>query len=308
LADHEAGLHDLLTLPDERLVRALDDRDKYQPFGSVILDNFRSARQEISNVTWDAFATALDCDRGPIAKTGVHWQLLNEATAERLMSIFNDSPVTTLRRDDFVLGHMATLTNVMVTQLNAANQYREATPAFVAAVGELLADIGPEIGRLFGHPWRVGSLRQFELQPGAAGGRHLDNWPLAMRKLFILPRGATRRSGTTWFRMRDGKEMMLDSEKPIWAIFENSAVDHSLISSEIGRPTIEVDLVPALETSTDPYYAGINGWYPWFPTEKALLEGTRIAFTLALKSKIPAEQETPGALSRLVSPIRRLFS
>jgi hypothetical protein len=32
---------------------------------------------------------------------------------------------------------------------------------------------------------------------GTTGSRHLDEWPVSMRKLFILPCGSTRRSGTT---------------------------------------------------------------------------------------------------------------
>jgi hypothetical protein len=106
-----------------------------------------------------------------------------------------------------------------------------------------------------------------------------------MRKLFILPQGASKRSGTTWFQLRDGNELVLESDKPIWVIFENSVVLHAPIFSEKLRPTIEFDLLPAMETSLEPFYAGINGWYPWFPTEAGLLEGTRIALQISCGAK-----------------------
>jgi hypothetical protein len=51
------------------------------------------------------------------------------------------------------------------------------------------------------------------------------------------------------------------------------------------RPTIELDFAPARETSFEPYYAGTNGWYPWFPTEAGLLEGTRIAVSQVVRTR-----------------------
>ena len=48
-----------------------------------------------------------------------------------------------------------------------------------------------------------------------------------MRKIFVLPQGCGKRSSTTWFRRRDGHEFTLESEKPIWVLFENSVVLHA---------------------------------------------------------------------------------
>jgi len=179
---------------------------------------------------------------------------------------------------------MATLEPHILNLLNGSNDYREATPEFVELLSAYLSRIGPEVQKVLGHPWRVASIRQFYLRPKASAGRHVDGWPTSMRKLFILPRGATRQLGTTWFRLRDGREMMLESGQPIWAIFENSVVDHALVSSELERPTIEVDLLPATKTSTEPFYAGINGWYPWFPNEAGLLDATRVSLSFALSA------------------------
>ena len=51
----------------------------------------------------------------------------------------------------------------------------------------------------------------------------------------------------------------------VWTLFENSRVLHAPTPGKVKRPTIELDIVPALRTTTVPNYAGINGWYPLFP-------------------------------------------
>jgi len=127
-----------------------------------------------------------------------------------------------------------------------------------------------------GHPFRIASTRQFQLVPNRPlADRHLDGWPVAMRKIFVLPQGCGRRSSTTWFRLRNGEEFTLESEKPIWVLFENSVVLHAPISGVALRPTIEFDIVPARQTSFDVVDAGLGGWYPHFPTEAELHAGIR---------------------------------
>lgn len=298
------GLHDLLKLSDLQLAQAVDYREKSDSEVDVAMKNFQSARRLISLVTWNSFAAAIQCDVGPISETGVLWRPMDESIAASFLDNLEESPVAPLRRDDFAFGYMATLSNSILSYLNESNEYRDATgPKFVATLRGFLASVRTEIESELGHSWRVGSYRQFFLQSGTTGSRHLDGWPASMRKLFILPRGATRQSGTTWFRLRNGQELILDSERPIWVIFENSTIMHALMSSDIARPTIEVDLLPASSTSAEPFYAGNNGWYPWFPTDAGLLEGTRLALSLA---------ENGGSrlqlLPNLMSPIRRFFS
>ncbi len=83
--------------------------------------------------------------------------------------------------------------------------------------------------------------------------------------MFILPQGATPRLGTTWFTRRDGREITIDEPGPVWTLFENSRVLHAPTPGKLKRPTVELDIVPALRTTTVPKYAGINGWYPLFP-------------------------------------------
>ena len=161
--------------------------------------------------------------------------------------------------------------------LNSSNHYRKLTPACRALLAEFLSTAGPW-STAIGHPFRIASTRQFQLVPNRPlADRHLDGWPVAMRKIFVLPEGCGKRSSTTWFRRRDGHEFTLESDKPIWVLFENSVVLHAPISGVALRPTIEFDIVPARQTSLELVDAGLGGWYPHFPTEAELHAATRQA-------------------------------
>ena len=95
-----------------------------------------------------------------------------------------------MRREDFAMGYVGTGA-AQCEYLNACNEYRELTPACLQLLTEFLAKVGPQVEQTIGHPFRVGSTRQFQLVPERiASGRHLDGWPVAIRKLFILPQGA----------------------------------------------------------------------------------------------------------------------
>jgi|LNAP01.1.fsa_nt_gb hypothetical protein len=225
---------------------------------------FCNARARLSREAWDRFSVG--CDSGPIAKTGVAWQPISQEWADRLFAILDQSEPAVLRRGDYPDGYMATLPPEIVHYLNVVNDYRTVTPVVLTAWREFLGAYGPDITRLIGHPWRVCSARQFNLRPiTEPGSRHIDGWPPAIRKIFILPRGASVKWGTTWFRLRDGNELVFDNPTPCLVVFENNVVEHSMMPGPAYRPTIELDIVPARETSIEPVYAGLNGWYPWFP-------------------------------------------
>ena len=227
---------------------------------------FCNARARLSREAWDRFS--VDCDAGPIARTGVIWQPISQEWADRLLAVLEHSEPAVLRRDDYPDGYMATLPEVIVNYLNIVNEYRAVTPTVLSTWREFLAEYGAHITRLIGHPWRVCSVRQFNLRPiTEAGSRHVDGWPPAIRKVFILPRGASVKWGTTWFRLRDGNELLFDHPSPCLVVFENNVVEHSMMPGPAHRPTIELDIVPARQTSIEPTYAGLNGWYPWFPEQ-----------------------------------------
>ena len=248
-------------------------------------------------MSWNSYVSALgDCDAGPLARTGVMIFPLDEGFAQRLATALLDSPRTDMRREDFAMGYVGTAA-AQCEYLNACNEYREITPAGMQLLTEFLAKAGPQIEQAIGHSFRIGSMRQFQLVPERiASGRHLDGWPVAIRKLFLLPQGCGRRTGTTWFRQRDGKQLELESEKPIWVIFENSVVWHAAVSAKALRPTVEFDLLPARQTNLEPFFAGLAGWYPWFPTEANLLEGQAID----LKTPDPTPKERRDGTQALV--------
>ena len=270
-------MRELLSHPDLRLVQEIDALEKHGREDDAALNRFRALRSDLSRMAWHSFAAALGCDVGPMSRVGVMTFPLDEGLADRLLAALLESPKTPLRHDDFALGYVSTAAS-QSDYMNECNEYRALTPQSLALLSEFLSVAGPTVEQSIGHPFRVGSTRQFQLVPRTvAADRHTDGWPVAIRKIFILPRGAGPRSGTTWFRLRDGEELTIESDKPIWMIFENSVVLHAPITGQSLRPTIEFDILPARETSLEPVSAGLAGWYPWFPTEAGLLDGTRFA-------------------------------
>jgi hypothetical protein len=218
----------------------------------------------LSRLAWMLWS--IGCNRGAIARTGVAPSPLAPQWAARFQSEIDNAPLTTIAAEDHAPGYYNEPRPQELRQLNRVNEYRTVTPSLLKALREFLDAHRAEIDRLIGHPWRVSSVRQFYLRPfDRQGARHTDGWPLAIRKIFILPKGATAQTGTTWFELRDGRELVLDEPQPLWLIFENSRVRHALTPGQVPRPTIELNIVPARRTSTEPNNAGINGWYPWFP-------------------------------------------
>ena len=269
----------LLDLSDRNLVRAIYDLEKVDDENSPELRRFQSLRSDLSRIAWNAFADALECDARPLVKTGVMTFPLNPTIAERFLSVLLASPKTLMRREDFSLGYMQTAPG-QCEYMNACNLYRAQTSAAAAVFADFLQEVAPTLAENLGHPFRIASTRQFELVPREiAADKHIDGWPSAICKLFVLPQGAGTHSGTTWFQLRDHKDFTLETGQPTWMIFENSAVWHKPITGASLRPTIEFDIVPASRTFLHPTDAGLAGWYPWFPTETGLLEGTRMALT-----------------------------
>jgi hypothetical protein len=289
---------DLLALSDRALVARMHVLEGRTDGADPDFEHYRHFITELSRAAWQALTDALGCDRGPLAEVGVMTFPLDEGLAERLLSALLAAPRTRVRRRDFAPGYMSTSV-AQCDYLNSSNQYRKLTPASRRLLAEFMAGAGPAIERVIGHPYRIASTRQFQLIPGRpAADRHLDGWPVAMRKIFILPLGCGTRSGTTWFRRRDGVELTLESDRPIWMLFENSVVLHAPISGVALRPTIELDIVPAQQTSFEVVDAGIGGWYPYFPTEVELWKGTRTALQRYL-AEVPGGAPVESWLQRL---------
>ena len=296
---------EFLSLSDHALVERMHRWEAQGPDDDAAFDKFRRARAVLSRQAWQALTNELGCDSGPLAEVGVMVFPLDEGLAQRLLEAMLAAPRVKMRHKDSAPGYVGT-GFAQCDYLNSGNQYRKLTPASLALLDEFLATAGPMVESAIGHPFRIASTRQFQLIPNRpAADRHLDGWPVAMRKIFVLPEGCGTRSSTTWFRRRDGQELTLESEKPIWVLFENSVVLHAPISGVALRPTVEFDIVPARQTSFEVVDAGLGGWYPHFPSEAELHAGTRQALQSFL-AEVPDGAPVESWLRRLSRSLGRL--
>jgi hypothetical protein len=221
-----------------------------------------------SSLVWRVWSRG--CDRGPVSRTGVATELLSPAWVARFMAETDSELRATITVEETRPLYFTELRPAELEDLNRVNEYRAVIPSLLQTLEDLLKESRSRIDGYLDHPCRVASVRQFYLRPGERpegqpGDKHYDGWPPSIRKLFILPAGATPRTGTSWFRLRDGMETLLDEQRPLWSIFENSRVLHALTPGKMPRPTIELNIVPARRTPTDPAYVGINAWYSRFP-------------------------------------------
>lgn len=296
---------EFLSLSDAALTERLYRWEARSPDDDKAFEQFHRHRAILSREAWQSLTEELGCDSGPLAEVGVMVFPLDEGLARRLLDNLLASPRVQMRRKDFALGYVST-SFAQCDYLNASNQYRKLTPATQVLYDEFLATAGPMVESAIGHPFRIASTRQFQLVPNRPlADRHLDGWPVAMRKIFVLPQGCGKRSSTTWFRLRNGHEFTLESEKPIWVLFENSVVLHAPISGVALRPTIEFDIVPARQTSFEVVDAGLGGWYPHFPTEPELHAGTRQALQSFL-AEVPGGASEESWLKRFSRSLGRL--
>ena len=296
---------EFLTLSDAALAERMHQWEARSTDDDAAFEQFRRHRAILSFEAWQSLTDELGCDRGPLAEVGVMVFPLDEDLATPPAAGAARQPAGQDAAQEFRLGYVST-SLAQCEYLNSSNQYRKLTPASRALLAEFLATAGPMVEAAIGHPFRIASTRQFQLVPNRpAADRHLDGWPVAMRKIFVLPQGCGKRSSTTWFRRRDGEEFTLESEKPIWVLFENSVVLHAPISGVALRPTIEFDIVPARQTSFEVVDAGLGGWYPHFPTEAELHAGTRQALQSFL-AEVPGGAPVESWLRRLGRSLGRL--
>lgn len=296
---------EFLSLSDHALAERMHRWEAQSPDDDAAFDKFRRNRSILSREAWQSLTNELGCDSGPLAEVGVMVFPLDDGLARRLLQAMFAAPRVKMRRKDFALGYVST-DFAQCDYLNSSNQYRKLTSASLALLDEFLSTAGPMVEANIGHPYRIASTRQFELVPNRPlADRHLDGWPVAMRKIFVLPQGCGKRSSTTWFRLRNGEEFTLESEKPIWVLFENSVVLHAPISGVALRPTIEFDIVPARQTSFAVVDAGLGGWYPHFPTEAELHAGTRQALQSFL-AEVPGGAQEESWLTRFRRSLVRL--
>lgn len=76
-------MRELLQYPDLRLAQEIDALEKHAREDDAELRRFRAVRSELSRIAWSAFSAALDCDSGPLSRTGVMIFPLDEGLAAR---------------------------------------------------------------------------------------------------------------------------------------------------------------------------------------------------------------------------------
>lgn len=254
--------------PLAEVVMALERTTGYDK--SELLGRVHDIRQKRSEAAWEAFATrAYDLyGDGPpqLDALGAAGGDLDPDFAAKLLEAVRKAPLVQIRREDCAVGYMGETRQSNLDYLNRRNLYHAVTPELMALIDVFLREFAPRMEQMSGHFWSVASVRCFSLRPGLDGQRHMDGWPPSIKKLFLLPEGHGMERGTTYVRLHNGKGIYAQRPGPAWMIFENSKVLHGAVApKEVPRPTIEVDFMPALHTDTTPRFAGLNGWYPWFP-------------------------------------------
>lgn len=260
--------------PLEQFARDIDLPSKK----SFLFPRWSEARRKLSELAWDLHSAnayshyrALHPDAGPppLERAGVFDQgRLDAADTEALYKLFHECPVVPYSADDFSDGYSFDPTG----SLESYNTYRRMTPAFEAKLGEVLAKIAPKVEEVCGHYFRIVSSHIWSLNPGPRRYQwHLDWWPVALKKLFILPAGMDEHKGTTGFRLKTGEEMIAKGPPGAWIIFENSGVEHKGVeSSSVPRPTIALSIAPSFRTDLRLFDSGANSGYPFFPLEMSL--------------------------------------
>lgn len=242
---------------------------------SSLFARWSEARRKLSELAWDLHsanayahyrATHPQAGAPHVERTGLYDQgRLNAEDTEALHRLFHECPVKPYSVDEFHEGYSFDPTG----SLESYNTYRTMTPAFETKLGEALQKIAPQVEEICGHHFRIVSSHLWSLNPGPRRYQyHLDWWPVALKKLFILPGGLDEHKGSTAFRLKSGEEVVAEGPPGTWIVFENSGVEHKGVeSSTVLRPTIAISIAPSFRTDLRLLDAGTNSGYPWFPVE-----------------------------------------
>lgn len=248
---------------------------------SPYFQKWDAAKRKLSDLAWDLHSTnayahyrATNPGAGepPLSASGIYDQgQLDAADTESLYKLFHECPAIPYSADDFQDGYSFDPSGA----LGNYNTYRRMTPAFEAKLGEVLAKIAPKVEEICGHHFRIVSSHIWSLNPGPQRFQwHFDWWPIALKKLFILPGGVDETRGSTAFRLKTGEERLIKGPPGTWMVFENSGVEHKGFESPTeARPTIAISFAPSFRTDLRLFDAGANSGYPFFPLEDPLGHG-----------------------------------
>lgn len=196
-------------------------------------------------------------------------QLADEET-ELLQKIFNSCNEITLDANDFDSDYFYEPRINVHEHMERINHYYYPSDFLFSHLPKLIAPLIQTIEQECGFYWQVASMRIFKVKPVAhTQGMHKDDQPFAIKKIFFYPNGVSKELGSTQIEAKNGELVVMEGGPGTWLLFENSLANHQAFSSltSPGRPTIEIDLMPAFETDPTLIYAGINSWHPWFPLD-----------------------------------------
>tara|TARA_B100000035_G_scaffold314348_1_gene330384 strand:- start:514 stop:1632 length:1119 start_codon:yes stop_codon:yes gene_type:complete len=185
-----------------------------------------------------------------------------------LKDIFNKCKKIELDPFDFHSDYVYEPRKNLHDDMKRINEYFEPNDFFFKNIPLILDPMKDLIEKENQFYWKVASCRIFKVKPNnKTQGYHKDDQALAIKKLFFYPDGANKEIGSTILKDKFNNEVIIDLEPGSWLIFENSLCEHQAYSSDncLGRPTIEIDIMPDFHTDTSLSYTGINSWYPWFP-------------------------------------------
>ena len=233
----------------------------------------------LSNSLWDVYSyecykhyAKKNCvDSTPkLSSEGFITGILDLSLFSEISKLYDNCEDIKFFGQDFSHGYFFEPRRNVHDYFNITNTYKNWTDDFKLSIESSLNSIKTIIEKACGHNWSICSSRLFSLQHGTnTGAVHKDGWPYAIKKLFIFPDGASLRNGTTLINTKSGSEIFLELPPGGWVLFEQNLVSHqaTLPSNKLVKPrrTIELDIYPSFETDTRISYAGLNGWYPWFP-------------------------------------------
>jgi len=193
---------------------------------------------------------------------------LNEKDSKLLKEIFSSCKKITLDPFDFDYDYVHEPRKNLHENMDRINNYYKPSKFFFDNLPLIFNPLKELIEKENQFYWKVASCRIFEVKPvKKTQGYHKDDQALAIKKFFFYPNGANKKVGSTTIIDKNGKEVVIELKPGSWLLFENSLCEHQACSSEdcVGRPTIEIDIMPDFSTDTTLNYHGVNGWYPWFP-------------------------------------------
>ena len=192
----------------------------------------------------------------------------NDNETKLLKEIFSKCKKIELDPFDFHSDYVYEPRKNLHDDMRRINEYFEPSEFFFQNIPSILEPMKELIEKENQFYWKVASCRIFKVKPNnKTQGFHKDDQALAIKKLFFYPDGANKEIGSTILKDKFNNEVIIDLEPGSWLIFENSLCEHQAYSSEkcLGRPTIEIDIMPDFNTDPSLSYTGINSWYPWFP-------------------------------------------